>query len=87
MEGMSFRGKGYELFEPPHKWAREKMEPLILLTFFPLFCSILGGGQFEGNTCFEARCDLVGFPLFYRHFGCFGASEAKFTICPYRPPK
>ena len=51
------------------------MEPSVLLALFPCFVVIFG--QFEANTCYEAKCDLVGFPLSYRHFGCFGVLEKK----------
>ena len=50
---------------------RVKMEPFVLLAFF-FPCFVVLFGQFEANTCYEAKSDLVGFPLFSRHFGCFG---------------
>ena len=69
-----------------YRWPREcEMEPFVLLAFFPCFIVIFG--QFEANTCYEAKCDLVGSPLFYRRFGCIGVLEAKFTICPLSTPK
>ena len=64
-------------YKPPR--GRVKME---LGVFLPCFVVLFG--QFEANACYEAKCDLVGFP---RHFSRFGVLEAKFAICPCRPLK
>ena len=53
---------------------RAKIEPPLAF-FAPCFIVIFG--QFDANSCYEAKCDLVGFPLFERHFGCFGFGVLK----------
>ena len=73
---------------PPCTCGRVTMEPFVLLAFFPCFTDIFV--RFEANRpnlCDEANCGLVGFPLFYTYFGCFGVSEPKFVISPFRPLK
>ena len=57
------------------------MEPFVLLAFF--LCFVVIFGRFEANTCHEAKCDLVGSPLFLgisAVSGGFGSQNRHFSL-------
>ena len=67
---------------PPPAW---KWNHLSFLVLFPLFYSDLS--PIWGQSLWSGQLwSCWGFPLFCRHFGCFGVLERKTTICPFRPP-
>ena len=76
---------GLTILGDPPAGGRVKMEPFVLLPFFS--CFVVTFGQFEANACYEAKRDLVGCPLLYRHFGCLGVLEAKIRHMSFRNGK
>ena len=79
-------GGGYKLLSRPPARGRVKMEPFVLLTFFPLFTSHFWS-KFEANPCDEANCGLDVFPLFCRHFRLFCTLGAQSPFVLFNPPK
>ena len=65
---------------------RMKMEPSVLVAVAPSFTVILLS-NLRSMPVITPLVVFLGFPLFCRHFGCFGVLVPKTTICPFQFPK